>query len=225
MYNEASIEALVKRIGWAEAVPPTTIVVSEDNLESTSGRYFNSFNPLVIVENILASITNKDADNDTLNTELSRLRSDGVNDVLLKVYNLNTRATAEVTNFVTSINYAADYSASIVANQQSFDDAIGLSVAIKSLELISTTNRSNARANNPKIDNQEIQAFFHGAFSATGKVISKGLYAQYAEAIGKLIEVLFPVSYPESSEVIVGSDGGVTVKTTPKPTLKGRRVW
>lgn len=224
MYNEESIQALINRIGWAEAVPPTDITISEENKESESGRYFNSFNPLVVVENVFAAITNKSADNDTLNSELARLKEDGVKDVLLKVYNLNTRATAAVTNFVTSLNYASDYSASIVANQQSFDDAIGLSVAIKALELISTTNRSNERANNPKISAQDIQAAFHGAFTVN-RVISKGLLAQYNDAIHDLIEVLFPVSYPPGSEVVVGPDGGVTVKTTPKPILKGRKVW
>lgn len=224
MYNQTSIDTLINRIGWAEAMPPSTIVVSEENKESTSGRYFNSFNQLATVENVNASITNKDADGDTLNEYLATMRKDGVMDVLAKVYNLNTRATASETNGIISLNYAGDYSVSIQVNQQAFDDAIGLSVAIKALELIKTTNRSNGKTNNPNIDKIEVFDFLHGAFSPTGKVITKGLYAQYRESVGKLIDVLFPVRYPDG-EVVIDPDGGVTVTTKPKPIITGRKVW
>lgn len=225
MYNQESIDTLIARIGWAPALEPATIEVSAENQESSSGRFFNGFNPLAIVENVYAALPNKDATNDTLNEELARLRLEGVMDVLQKVYNLNIRATAAVTNYVISVNYAADYSGSIITNQQSFDDAIGLSVVIKALEMLRTTNRSNQRTNNPKIDLNEIQEFFHGAFTQTGQVLTKGLYAQYKEAIGKLIDVLFPVKYPEGAEVTTNPDGSVTVKMKERPRITGRQVW
>lgn len=226
MYNETSIQALIERIGWYPAIEPTDIVLTEDNLVSTSGRFFNGFNPIAIVENVKASITNKDADNDTLNEVLADLRKEGVMDVLAKVYNLNVRATAAVTNFVTSLNYAADYSTSILTNQQSFDKAIGLSVVIKTLEMIRTTYRSNGRVNGAKPDATEIQEYFHGAFTERGHVLTKGLYAQYEEAIGDLINVLFPLKYPDDAEVTVNPDGSVTVKTGKRPKLIGRSdLW
>lgn len=225
MYNQESINTLIRRIGWAEAMPPSTVEVSDENKETESGRYFNGFNQLATVENVNASITNKDADNDTLNEFLAEMRKDGVMDVLTKVYNLNTRATASETNGIISLNYALDYSSSIDVNRRSFDDAIGLSVSIKALELLKTTNRSNRTTTNPNIDSREVLEFLHGAFAPTGKVITEGLYAQYRESIGKLIDVLFPVKYPDGSEVVVDPDGGVTVTTKPKPTLTGRRVW
>lgn len=218
MYNNDSIQALYDRIGWADALEPTDIEVSEENKESTSGRFFNSFNPLVIVENIFATLPNKDATNDTLNAELLRLKKDGVSDVLMKVFNTNIRATAAVTNYATSVNYASDYSGVIIASQQSFDDVIGLSVAIKSLELIMTTVRSNQKANNPNID-RDILSYLHGSFT-NERVITPGLYAQYREAIDDLINVLFPLSYPEGAII-----DGDKVIIKPRPILRGVKPW
>lgn len=218
MYNNDSIQALYDRIGWAEAQEPTSIEVSAENKESTSGRFFNSFNPLVIAENIFATLTNKEATNDTLNAELLRLKQDGIKDVLMKVYNTNIRATAAVTNYATSVNYASDYSGVIIASAQSFDDVIGLSVVIKSLESIMTTNRSNLRANNPNID-KDILSYLHGSFTVD-RVITPGLYAQYREAIDDLINVLFPLSYPDGAII-----DGDKVIIKPRPTLRGRQLW
>lgn len=225
MYNEASIQVLLERIGWHPAIEPTDIVLTAENVVSTSGRFFNGFNPLAIVENVNASITNKDATNDTLNEVLATLKTEGVLDVLSKVYNLNTRATAAVTNFVTSLNYASDYSDSIIANQQAFDDAIGLSVAIKTLEMLRTTNRSNDRTNNPKIDIGTINEYFYGAVTNEGHVLARGLIARYGEVIGDLIDVLFPVVYPEGSEITTDSNGNSTVKVKKPAVLRAYIGW
>lgn len=229
MYNQQSIDLLINRIGWYPAIEPSTIEVSVSNQQSESGRFFNGFNPFVIAENVKASIVNKDADNDTLNLTLANLRKEGVMDVLQKVFNLNPRASQEtINNVITSVNYEPSliYDAMIDSNRQAFDEVIGLSVCIKALELIATTNRSNHASNNPKISNEMIQDFFHGAYSETGRVITKGLLARYREAIGMLINVLFPITYPPGSEVSVGGDGGISVNapTTP-PTLRARKVW
>lgn len=195
MYSQEAIGVLKNRIGWYPAIAPTPIVITNENQISVSGRYFNGFNPIATVENIKASIYNKDADDVTLNVELDRLRNEAVLDVLQKVYNTNSRATAAVTNSIISMNYALDYSGNIILNQAKFDEAIGLSGTIKALELIQTTQRSNLNTHNARIDMENLKNAFHGSFAATGQVISKGLYAQYREAAATLIKVLFPVQY------------------------------
>lgn len=218
MYNTESIQALIGRIGWYEPIPPTTITLATENEASESGRYFNFFNPLVTVENVFASIPNKDVDNDTLNAILSRLKVEGVMDVLSKVYNLNTRATAAVTNNVISTNYALDYSDIIILSKSYFDEAIGYSVAIKTLELLLTTERSNRSTVANKEQYDAIPQYLKGWFNKDGNKVSNGLDAIYAETIKKLIDVLFPIIYP--SGAVIGADGLVTI-----PTLKARRLW
>lgn len=198
MYSQEAIGVLVNRIGWYPAIEPTSIVVSVENQQSLSGRYFNGFNPIAAVETIYAAIPNKDADNDSLNAELERLSNEAVFDVLQKVYKLNARATASVTHSVISTNYNSDYSESIILNQDKFDEVIGLSGAIKALEYIRTSFRSNLHSNSAKVDMGQIQEAFHGAVTLEGRVLSKGLHASYSEALGSLINVLFPIQYPNA---------------------------
>lgn len=221
MYDNTSIQALIDRIGWLQPLPPTNIVLSSENEESQSGRFFNAFNPLVTVENVKASIHNKDSNDATLNSYLYQLKIDGVMDVLNKVYNLNVRAVRPVDNLITSLNYSPDYSSSIELNQQSFDEAIGYSVSIKTLELLLSSPRSNRNTVSNGFTIEQIYQYLEGSFTSEGRLVSQGLRAMYMESIGKLINVLFPVSYPDGA--IINSDGTVTLPL--KPTLIARKLW
>lgn len=215
MYNPDSIGVLKNRIGWQAAMQPTSLVISSENTTTESGVYVNSFHILATVENVYASITNKSANNDTLNEVLAQLKTDGVVDVLNKVYNLNTRATARFTNLVESVNYLVDYTGVIEVNKQYFDEALGLSMAIKAIELLRLSNRSNLNTTNPRIDDNTYFEALNGAHTREGQVLTKGLSAQYRESIGRLIDVLFPLKYPEGTEIIV--DGN---KIKPRPTIR-----
>lgn len=204
---------------------PTDLVIDAENVLSESGRYVNSFHTLATVENVYAALINKDATSEVLNTELLKLKNDAATDVLVKVYSSNTRAAYRFNNLVESINYNLDYTDSIVLNKQYFDECIGLSLAIKALEYLKFTNRSNNKTNNPRIiDNQVIESL-HGAFAENGARVAEGLYYQYGQAIGKLIDVLFPVKYPDNAIVTTNPDGSVKVELKPKPTLKAIRQW
>lgn len=225
MYNEQSIQTLVKRIGWQQPIQPSEIVLSAENVESTSGRYFSGFNPLVIVENVFSAIQNVNVSNETLITKLEELKYDGVMDVLNHVFNLNVRATAAVTNLITSVNYATDYSDMINTYQSSFDEVIGYSVAIKTLQLLLNSDRSNYRTVHNQENKADIFEVINGAFSPYGQRITKGIDARYREAIYRLIDVLFPVTYPEGSEIITDSNGGIKVVIKEKPVLRGIQPW
>lgn len=218
MYNNTSIETLIKRIGWQQPVPPTTLVLSSENGESTSGRYFNAFNPMVTIESVAASIINKDADNDAVNELLAQLRKEGVMQVLSDVYNLNTRATAYITNNVISINYLSDYSGVIIDKSQYFDEAIGFSVAVKTLQLLIATVRSNRQTVSNKFDYEQLMQYLEGSYTVQGQLMSEGLLARYKQTIGRLIDVLFPTQLPDGA--IVDGNGNVL-----RPVLRGVRPW
>lgn len=218
MYNTESIQALLGRIGWYEPILPTSIILAPENGASESGRYFSFFNPLVTVENVFASIPNKDVDNTTLNAILNRLKVEGVMDVLSKVYNLNTRATAAVTNDIISIKFALDYSNVIILSKSYFDEAIGYSVAIKTLELLLTTERSNLKTVANKSQYDAIPQYLKGWFNPDGNIVSKGLDAVYAETIIKLINVLFPTKVIDGGTL--NPDG-----TVSRPILRGVKIW
>lgn len=218
MYNDTSIEELIKRIGWQQPVPPTTLVLSSENGESTSGRYFNAFNPMVTIESVAASIINKDADNDAVNELLVQLRKEGVMQVLSDVYNLNTRATAYITNNVTSVNYLTDYSGVIIAKSQYFDEAIGYSVAVKTLQLLIATIRSNRQTTSIKADYEQLMQYLEGSYTVQGQLISEGLLARYKQTIGRLIDVLFPTTIPDGS--VIDENGNIR-----RPRLTGKHPW
>lgn len=220
MYNPSSIDVLINRIGWYDAMPPTSLVIDAGNTQTESGVYANSFHSLATVENVYASLDNKSATNDTLNDILLKIKRDAVVDVLSKVYNLNTRATARFNNLIESLNYLPDYTDSIIVNKQYFDETLGLSMAVKALEYLRLTNRSNSNTTNPKLREEELFIALNGAYTQEGRALTKGLYAQYRESLGNLIDVLFPLKYPEGSEIIVDEDGNQTVKVKPKPILK-----
>jgi len=226
MYSIESKEILVNRVGWYPAIQPSTIVLTDENTESVSGRYFNGFNSLVTVENVFASLSNKDATNETLQVELERLKSEGVSDVLGKVFDTNTLAAYPVLNNVISLNYALDYSNVILDFQQVFDEAIGYSVAVKTMEMIATTIRSNRTTVSNIISLDLLYQQLEGSFTQEGRLVSQGARAMYAEAIGKVINVLFPVKYPDGAILTPDGDGGIVVALPLNPTLKGNlKLW
>lgn len=195
MYNTESINVLIDRVGWANVIEPSDIVVSEENLTSTSGRLFNSFHQLVTVENVFSAIPNKNANVQELNGKLYELKRQSVLDVLHKVYDMNLLATSATHNGFTSLNYLVgqDYSNIIIERSPVFDEAIGIRIAIKALELMLTTSRSNINTSNAKYSYNAIREALDGSFTAEGKLLSYGLYAKYNKVINDTINVLFLV--------------------------------
>lgn len=75
MYNETSIQLLTDRIAWEIPMQPNTeITLSTENVEGVSNRFYSSFHPLVIVENIHQLVVNKDIVNDDFNDFLYKLK-------------------------------------------------------------------------------------------------------------------------------------------------------
>jgi len=219
VYNISSIDTLKNRVGWFAPVQPTNLVITPENEATDSGLFVNSFHALATVEKVFKSIENVDVTQDTLNVILAKIKVDAAVDVLHKVYDVNMRARYRFNNLIESLNYLTDYTDSITVNASSFTDVIGLSMAIKTIEQLRLTVRSNKDTNSYKLTDADLYQALHGVYTPEGKNVTIGLYGQYREALALLIDVLFPTKIPDGATL--NPDG--TVKLAP--TLKALRIW
>jgi hypothetical protein len=209
MYNGTSIQLLTDRIGWADAVPPTSIVVDAGNMTSTSERYFNSFHQLVTVENVLDCVSNLKIEGADLNAYLAKMRKDSVLEVLNKLFNTNELANYERTEDKISLNYnASGYDALIAERQTVFDEAIGYAMAVRALQLLITSERSNSTQRSIKSSYEFLKSELEGIKDAHGNIIAKGVNTLFTTALENAKKVLFP-----------------TKTESAKRTLQGKQVW
>lgn len=78
--------SLIKRLGWRQPTIAGSPVLNADNLQSTSGRYFQSFHSLVTIEKLKAVCEDKDISDDDFNTYLSNLQNDAILRCLNEVF-------------------------------------------------------------------------------------------------------------------------------------------
>lgn len=194
MYNEQSKIALESRIGWSNPILPNTeIALTPENVVSVSGRYFNSFHQLAIVENVFYTIPNKDVTNDNLNEFLTNLKKQVVLQVLNRVFDGNIYAVTKSTNEFVSLNYSTDYSDLIIEKQSLFDEAIGYLMASKCMQLFLTTSRSNSKERTIQTSYQVLKVELEGVRDENGKVIANGVSQMADLAIANIISILFPI--------------------------------
>lgn len=224
MYNLESKTALEGRIGWDNPIPPNTdITLTVENTASASGRYFNSFHQLSIVENVFKSVVNLDIDNTAFNAYLLKMRKDCVAEVLNKIFDTNPYANAKLNPNWESPNYKTDYSTVILSKQSLFDDCIGYAMAIKCLQLyLSTTRSSNTERKNAEFY-QIVKTELEGVVNKDGVLIATGINGQYNTSILNAISILFPIIGKEVAGS--GGSGGSGGKATQKPVLTFKSVW
>jgi hypothetical protein len=207
LYNGTTIQNLMGLVGWQEAVPPTSILVTSANTASTSGRFFSSFHQSAIVENVFATLPNAQMDNDTLNALLLKMKKDSVLEVLSRIYDANPlayRSSQEIDGkVVTSLNYALEYDTLTANNMSVFADPIGFNMAKRCLQLYVTSTRSNRLQAIQEMKYPELKAELDGIYSENGKMVAKGANYFYEEAIKRTIEILFP-TIVKSEKVITG---------------------
>lgn len=192
-YDQPSIDFLIDRVGWADAMQPTTLTISSQNLTSTSGRLFNSFNGMVIVENVWDTIVNEDADNQELNDVLYSLKKQSVLDVLSHVFDVNPKASLSYGTNEYPIDISnRDYSATIQGRNGLFDAAIGYTCAIKSIELILSSNRANGTERGNKFNWQTLKAELSGLKDEYGRQSNEGLESMKNREIQRIIKILWP---------------------------------
>lgn len=182
MYSESSKILISKRVGWS--VPTDSLFsveISEDNQTATSGRYVNSFHQLATVENLFFTINENKTGEEEFNRALDSMRKQGAIEVLNKVLDQHE-----------DYDFDKDYDSEIEKYQSLFDEPLGYLLAIKSIELLVSSNRSNAIERNSKFSFQMLKMELEGVKNDNGHCISEGLNSKFYTALKNAQKKIFP---------------------------------
>lgn len=193
-YSSGAIQSLIDRIGWAAAIPPTTISLSVAAAKSDSGSYVSDYHRMAIVENMKPLMPNKEANDAAFSAWLVDLKRAGVMAVLDRVFDNNERASYQTLyNGERKDISGVDYSDVIISvRPRLFDKAIGLQVAYNALEAIAVSTRSNAVQRIVQSTYEEIKNEQDGFTDENGKAVTSGLKGKLTGAISSIIDILFP---------------------------------
>lgn len=196
LYTGTSIALLTGRIGWDQAVPPTTLVVDGTNLASVSGRFFNSFHQLVTAENVNDSVLNLKIDVTNLNLYLAKMKKDSVLEVLNKLFDTNPLANYAAIGDAYSLNYTSGgYDALIADKGTVFDNAIGYAMAVRAIQLFISSERSNGTQRKMKASYDFLMSELNGIKNSEGLSIAQGVNSLFETAIKDANEILFPTNH------------------------------
>lgn len=190
-YSTEAIQALIDRVGWANAVPPSSIAVSTANHTSDSGLYFRGFHPMATIENVNDFFGAGGSSETDLNAFAYDMKNAAANKVLMDVFQLNVRASYTIRYDKVKVDVSSTDYSSVILTKPVFDNAYGYRMAIDVLELMLNTNRTNNTEKKLMTDGR-LRLELEGMFNDDGKVVTKGLYAKYQFAITTIIDVLFP---------------------------------
>jgi hypothetical protein len=125
--------------------------------------------------------------------------------VVFKTYGLNL----EVSSF-------RDYTRAIVQNAHLFDNARGLSMAIRVMEEIKYSSRTNAieRQGKEAIDAADLNLDLNLASPTENLPFVAGLKAQLAQELNRISKNFFPKSQASSVSIAGGHDAGLTAYDT-----------
>lgn len=181
MYTQEAIDVLKNRIGWSDLSSGLPFVLSSDNLKSDSGKKFNWYHSLILIDNVYAAVPEVEMSEIKFNAYLSDIRNQAVLSVLTSILD-------------TYVDYdpATDYSTIITQRSTLFDDSIGFSVAIKMIELFLSTTRSNFNERSAKMSYQALKVELEGAKNDNGHFIAKGIIYKFEQSIKKAQKVIFP---------------------------------
>lgn len=83
---QSVLSSLTKRLGWRQPTLAGSPILNSDNLQSTSGRYFQSFHSLVTIAKIKDVCEDKDISDSDFNTYLTNLQQDAIMRSLNEVF-------------------------------------------------------------------------------------------------------------------------------------------
>lgn len=181
MYSQEAIDALINRIGWSELSSGLPFVLSDANKTAESGKMFNWYHSLVLVDNIYAAVPEVEMEEEEFNEYLSEVRKQAVLNVLSSILDTHEDYVPD-----------QDYSDIIIQRSIIFDDSIGYLVAIKMIELYISTTRSNFNERSAKMSYQALKVELEGAKNDNGHFIAKGITYKQEQSIKKAQKILFP---------------------------------
>lgn len=181
MYSQESIDVLVNRIGWSELSSDLPFGLSDENKTAESGKTFNWYHSLVLVDAIYAAVPEVNMEDADFNEYLSTIRKQAVTSVLTSILDAH-------------IDYdpTKDYSNILTGRPTLFDDAIGFSVAIKMIELFISTTRSNFQERSAKMSYQTLKIELEGAKNDNGHFVARGIVYKLEQSIKYAQKIIFP---------------------------------
>lgn len=183
MYSNDTISNLNERIKWNASLDPGfSVTLSTENETGTSGKHFQSFHPLVSIDNIYSAVPEIGMNQEKFNALLSDIRLQATLQAVSDVMDQNTLYVPET-----------NYSDLIIANNGIFDNAIGYKVAINVLEMFMSTTRSNLVERNAKLAVSNLKLELEGFKNDYGVVVANGIKYYYQKAIRKASDKLFPL--------------------------------
>lgn len=191
MYSQEAIDVLINRIGWSELSSGLPFGLSDANKTGESGKTFNFYQSLVLVDNIYAAVPKPSIDESDFNAFLSDIRKQSVLSSLTSI--LDKHRDYDPTK---------DYSNILITRPQLFDDAIGYTVAQKMIEMFLTTSRKNFLERNAAMSYQILKIELEGARDEKGNLVTKGLAQKLSSSIADARKAIFPVTPIVSSEQI-----------------------
>lgn len=181
MYSKEAIDVLINRIGWSDLSSGLPFAISPENLTANSGKKFNWYHSLVLVDNVYAAVPEVEMSEENFNDYLVEVRNQAVLTTLTSI--LDTYPDYDP---------LTDYSNIITDRSTLFDDSIGLSVAIKMIELFISTTRSNFNERSAKMSYQALKVELEGAKNDNGHFIAKGIVYKLEQSIKKAQKIIFP---------------------------------
>lgn len=179
MYNSESITYLENRIGFGALEIPVSVIPA--HRVGTSGRELPFFHRLANLRNLYATVEESFTSETNFNAHLAQMKKDAVRHVLTSIFELHK-------DYIVS----ADYSDLLLDRPMLFDDAIGYSLAVSSIEQMMSTNRSGIEERNAKLAVDKLRMELEGVKDAYGTVQMNGLKREQYYAIRKAMEIIFP---------------------------------
>lgn len=182
MYTEASISALIKRIGWSEVQSSDhNLTLVDENKEAESGRTFDSFHALVTIDNIFDAVPKVGMEIANFNAFLLDVKKQHAAKVLTLILNQNEK-------YIDSF----DYDNTILQKLHLFDEPLGYSVAASMIELFITTSRNNLRERNAKMAYDKLKIELEGLKNERGIKVAAGINEKLQESVRTATNIIFP---------------------------------
>ena len=181
MYTQVATTALRGRVGWKQYPAAFPFVLTDENKQSASGRYFQDFSAFVTLTNVNDTIEDADSDEDSFNLFLSEKQSAVIATVLSDVF---SNKQSPERNFDEKIIAHIDYGM--------FDDAIGLQMSVSLIEMMNATIRSNMTERLGKDLSSQLYRELNGLYTDNGVAVAIGLQKRLVREITRLREYFFP---------------------------------
>lgn len=178
MFTPTTVKYVTDLVGW-DSPADASIVVDPTNLESTSGRIFNSFHALVIAENVKETTKKINPSNVELNEVLFEFKTQGALETLNKIFDNSE-----------DYNPDLDYQKTIERYRGLIVEVMGLAVAKIVLNSMMHSQRINNTERQAKYSMLKVEV--EGFRTNEGTLISKGVLARFEDAVCNAKRIIFP---------------------------------